>query len=101
MSSYLDQPLRSEAEVHRERREARLRVLADRLERGAHSNSHTIANPQRAKLGADQADEAFALRRTLRENAELRRENAVLRRQLDPLVEGPRQILAEITTASR
>ena len=95
-SPYLNRPLRTEAAVLRHAREACLEAMADKLDRGAQSNSPGIADPQRAKFGRQQADQSFAIRKTLRENAELRRANATLRLQLDPLTEGPRQILAEI-----
>lgn len=67
-----------------------LRDLADRLARDAANNSPGINNPQRAKLGTRQSDQSFAIKWALREIAELRL-------QRDPLIEGPKQLLDDIT----
>jgi hypothetical protein len=71
-----------QADLDRRRHMANLRRLATRLDRDAATNSNMTCDPKRNRWGHQLADEAFAIRWALL--------------QLDPMTEGPRQILDEI-----
>jgi hypothetical protein len=74
------------ADLDRRRHMANLRRLATRLDRDAATNSNMTCDPKRNRWGHQLADEAFAIRWALRE--------------LNPLTEGPRQMLADIAKAA-
>ncbi len=76
-------------EYARRRYVAHAESAAARLDREAPGNMHANGNPRRSRFGLKQADEAFAIRWLIEENA-------ALRLQIDPMIEGPRQILAEM-----
>ena len=61
---------------------ATLLAMAERRERSAPANVHAIANPARNQAGYRLKDEANAIRWALL--------------QLDPMTEGPKQMLAEM-----
>ncbi len=66
-----------------------LRQLLARLDRDAATNRNMTCDQKRNRWGYQLSDEAGAIRA-------LMRENDALRLNLDPMTEGPRQILAEM-----
>ncbi len=77
------------ADLTRRRNLGHLRQLLARLDRDAATNRNLTCDQKRNRLGYQLSDEAGAIRA-------LMRENDTLRLKLDPMYEGPRQILAEM-----